>query len=96
LTLRPSSRLRGADACSWPNGWVAGDAVAISSTRLAMPRPDDPCFTVLPSGAICGHRYGRHLGMGPCLAGTSSGEASVCACLKFTPKDEADGQPAAD
>jgi hypothetical protein len=56
-----------------------------------MPHPDDPCFTVLPSGAICGHRYGRHFGPGPCLAGTSSGEASVCACLKFTPKDEADG-----
>jgi hypothetical protein len=27
---------------------------------MAIPHPDDPCFTVLPSGAICGHRYGRH------------------------------------
>jgi hypothetical protein len=56
-----------------------------------MPDPDAPCFTVLASGAVCGHRYGRHFGLGPCLAQTSSGEASVCPCLRFTSKDEADG-----
>jgi hypothetical protein len=56
-----------------------------------MPDPDDPCFTVLPSGAICGHRRAKHFGSGPCLAGTASGEASVCACLRFTSKEEADG-----
>jgi hypothetical protein len=27
-----------------------------------MPDADSPCFTVLASGAVCGHRYGRHFG----------------------------------
>jgi hypothetical protein len=29
---------------------------------MAMPDPDSPCFTVLASGAVCGHRYGSHYG----------------------------------
>lgn len=58
--------------------------------RMANPiSPDAPCFTVLPSGGLCGHPFRRHFGVGgTCIAGHhGKDDASVCACLAFDPGD---------
>jgi hypothetical protein len=47
--------------------------------------PTEPCYTILATGALCGHPYGRHFGPeGPCLSGAAGGESSVCPCVSFT------------
>lgn len=33
---------------------------------------------------VCGHARVDHMAGGTCLRGTPSGEASVCACLKYS------------